>query len=128
MAHTIFIAFFFVASIAIGQTDCEKFRVGKFQNVEEGVVKSSIERNDSIQSEKFGDREIKLKISWLDDCSYQLSLIEGNEAFWSSRPKDMPTPDMIVRIVSVDGNAYMQEARLITEEEFKYKSRIEKIE
>jgi hypothetical protein len=128
MIQKLFIALFFITSIAVGQSDCDKFKVGKFQNVEEGVVKSSIVRNDSIQVEKFGDREIKLRINWLDDCSYQLSLLEGNEAFWKSRPKDMPTPDMVVRIVSVDGDAYLQEARLVTEEEFKYKSRIEKIE
>ncbi len=128
MRNLSFILFLMFTSAMVGQTDCSKFKTGKFQNVEDGVVKSRIERTDSLQYEKFGDREITLKVTWLNDCSYQLSLLEGNDAFWKSRPKDMPTPDMIVRIVQVDGDAYMQEARLINEDEFKYKSRIEKIE
>ena len=128
MRNLSYILFLMFTSAVFGQTDCAKFKTGKFQNVEDGVIKSRIERTDSLQYEKFGDREIKLKVTWLNDCSYQLSLLEANEAFWKSRPKDMPTPDMIVSIVKVEGDAYMQEARLITEEEFKFKSRIEKIE
>ena len=128
MRIQLFTILLLLSASVFAQVDCEKFKVGKFQNIEDGEVKSTIERNDSIQVERFGNKEIKLEITWINDCSYQLHLLDGNEAFWESRPKDMATPDLIVRIIETDGNAYLQEARLVTEEEYKYKSRIEKIE
>jgi hypothetical protein len=109
------------------QTDCKKFKIGKFQNKENGIVKSVIERNDSIQREHFADKEIELKINWIDDCTYKLKLIWGNDAFWNGRPKDMTTPDLIVHITQVNGNEYLQEAKSIGDE-FIYKSNLTKIE
>lgn len=63
------------------QDNCENFKTGKFQNVENGIIKAEIERNDSIQTETYGQKEVKLKIEWIDDCSYRLIFLEGNSAF-----------------------------------------------
>jgi hypothetical protein len=109
------------------QTECEKFKIGKFQNIENGVVKSTIERSESIQTERHGRLEVKLKIEWIDDCSYRLKFIDGNEAFWNSRPKDMATPDLIVRITHVNGNSYLQESNSEDDSDFIYRSKMEKI-
>jgi hypothetical protein len=109
------------------QTDCKKFKIGKFQNIENGIVKSVIERNDSIQHESNGNKELKLKIDWIDDCTYKLKLIWGNDAFWNGRPKNMSTPDVVVHITSINGNNYLQEAKS-PGDDFIYKSSLIKIE
>ena len=54
--------------------------------------------------------------------------MEGNEAFWSSRPKDAPTPDLIVRITNINGNKYRQESKFDGDNDFVDKSEITKIE
>jgi hypothetical protein len=129
MKNLIFIIIvLFVNSVALSQSDCKKFRTGKFQNIENGIAKSKIERNDSIQIEEYGIKKIKLKIEWIDDCSYRLVFIEGNNEWWGSRGRDRPTPDLIVRITNIDKNNYLQEAKFVDDEEFKYKSNIVKIE
>ena len=118
----------FVGTQSYTQMKCEHFKTGKFQNIEEGILKASIERNDSIQIEKHGNKIIKLKIDWLDACTYRLKFIEGNQAFWNDRPENMPTEDLIVRITEIHGNSYTQESKFENDEEFVYKSAIEKID
>jgi len=118
----------FFSSFGFAQSDCELFKTGKFQCIENGVIKTTFERDDSIQIEKSGDKIIKLKIEWLNDCTYLLIFLEGNDAWWDARGRDRPTQDLIVKIISVDGNSYSQEAKFVNEDEFKYKSIIRKIE
>jgi len=110
------------------QEKCENFKTGKFQNLENGIVKADIERNDSIQTEKYGSKEIKLKIKWIDDCSYRLIFLEGNAAFWDSRPKDMPTYDLIVKIIATDENSYVQESKFDIDDDTIYRSKIIKVD
>jgi hypothetical protein len=117
-----------MATIAYSQDNCQHFKTGQFQNVENDIVKAEIQRNDTIQTEKYGEIEVKLKIEWIDDCSYRLKFIEGNDAFWNSRPKDMPTHDLIVKITQTNENSYLQESKFDIEENFIYKSTIIKIE
>ncbi|TLX72610.1 hypothetical protein E9993_17390 [Labilibacter sediminis] len=117
-----------ITGIAFSQSGCEKFKTGKFHNVENGSVKSKIERNDSIQIEQHGNIFVKLKIEWMDECSYRLIFIEGNEAWRKSKLGDRSTPDLIVRITDVRENSYLQEAKFADDMEFKYKSTIVKIE
>lgn len=113
---------------AFSQPKCAGFRVGKFQNIEEGIVKTKIVRNDTIQLEYYGDKEIKLRINWIDDCTYRLTFIEGNDAWWESRSRERPTPDLIVRITDTSEDSYSQEAKFEMDKEFKYKSNIQKVE
>ena len=61
MRKLITILFTLFVTITYSQENCEKFKTGKFQNVENGIVKAEIQRNDSIQVEKHGQKEIKLK-------------------------------------------------------------------
>ncbi|TMM58292.1 hypothetical protein FEE95_02360 [Maribacter algarum] len=126
-------AFFYILLVlgltsAYSQENCKNFRTGKFQNIENGILKAEIQRNDTIQTEKYGQKEVKLKIEWINDCSYLLKFLEGNTAFWNSRPKNKPTPDLIVRITGTEGNSYLQESKFDIEDAFIYKSKITKIE
>ncbi|MDX2361977.1 MAG: hypothetical protein QNK23_14300 [Crocinitomicaceae bacterium] len=114
-------------SFAFSQSDCHEFRIGKYHNIKNETVTSVIERNDSIQTERYGDKFIKLKIQWIDDCSYRLIFLEGNDEWWESRGRDRPTPDLIVRITNIEGETYLQEAKFEGDDEFKYKSRIVKV-
>lgn len=127
MKLKILILLFAMSFTTYAQENCKKFRTGKFQNIEKGIVKSTIERNDSIQREYFADKEIKLEITWIDECTYKLKLVWGNDAFWNRRPKDMPTPDLIVQITKTNGNEYEQESKS-EGEDFIYKSTLTKIE
>lgn len=117
---------FFSSTYAQGK--CRDFKTGKFQNIENDIVKSEIQRTESFQMEKHGEIEVKLKIEWINECRYRLIFIEGNEAFWKSRPKDMPTPDMIVKMTVIDESSYLQESKFVIEEDFNYKSIIFKID
>ena len=109
------------------QSSCGDFAVGKFQNVESGVIRSSIERNDSIQIEEYGAQKIKLRIEWIDSCAYRLIFLEGNDAWWASRGRDRPTPDLIVKITEIQGNSYWQLSKFVDDKVFGFRSRIEKI-
>lgn len=128
MRKLFFTLFTFMVTMAYSQENCKNFKTGKFQNVDNGIVKAKIQRNDSIQTESYGLKEIELRIEWIDDCSYRLIFLEGNAAFWSSRPKDMPTHDLIVRITQTDGNSYLQESKFDIDDDTIYKSKITKIE
>ena len=128
MKVVLFLILIGFSSQSFAQNDCEHFRVGKFQNIEDGVLRATIVRNDSIQVERYGNKMIKLQITWLDDCSYQLTFLEGNQAFWDARPPNMPTEDLIVRITKIHGNSYTQESKFANQEDFTYISEIEKIE
>ena len=117
-----------IVTMTYSQEKCKNFKTGKFQNIENGIIKGEIQRNDTIQTEKYKEKEIKLKIEWIDDCSYRLKFLEGNAAFWNSRPRNMSTPDLIVRITQTDGNSYLQESKSDSDDDFIYKSKIIKIE
>ena len=69
-----------------------------------------------------------MKIKWIDECSYRLIFLEGNDAWWESSERDRPTPDLIVKITNINEKSYQQEAKFVDDDEFKYKSNIEKIE
>lgn len=105
------ITFSFIGFISIAQTKCADFKTGKFQIMKDGETTTLIERNETTQVERAGKVEVRLKITWIDDCTYRLSFVHGNEAFWSIRPKDMPTPDVIVSITKTSEKGYSQESR-----------------
>jgi hypothetical protein len=117
-----------ITGIAFSQSECEKFATGKFQNIENGELKAKFERNDSIQTEQYGEKIIKLKIEWLDECSYRLTFLEGNDAYWESNLRHISNPDLIVKITSVKENSFLQESKFVGDDEFIYKSTIVKIE
>jgi len=118
---------FTVCNLLYSQKDCHRFKTGNFQNIENGIIKAKIQRNDSVQIEQYGDKQITLKVMWINDCSYRLKFLEGNEAFWKSRPKDKPTPDLIVSVTNIDGNTYTQKSVFDIKDDFVYTSKITKI-
>jgi hypothetical protein len=103
---------FIVALLTVScfSQDCKKFRVGKFQNMKDGVSQSAIIRNDSIQIERMGDVEVSLKVEWINDCTYKLKFFKGNEAFWKYWPKGKPLLDLTVKIIETNGDSYTQES------------------
>lgn len=121
---------FFVACVTSysQSTACDKFRTGIFQNIEDGMVRSIVERTNEFQHEEYGDKRIKLRIQWIDECSYRLIFIEGNEAWNKSRGENTPTPDLIVRITEIAGDSYLQEAKFVDHKDFQYKSSMVKVQ
>ncbi len=117
-----------ISSLIFGQPPCEKFRTGKFQNIENGILKSTFQRNDSIQIEEYNGKKVKLKIEWESDCLYRLSFLEGNENWQGTKLRNRKTPDLIVRITQVNENSYVQEAKFEGDLKYEYSSTIEKLD
>lgn len=69
-------AFFFLTSCASRkQSECEKFRTGRFEirsELDNSIT--TIERNDSIQTETSNTtgHMVKARIKWTGDCGYEL--------------------------------------------------------
>ncbi len=124
-----FLTVLFIGTLYSQNSECENFKIGEFQNIEKGIVKAEIKRTEKFQFERFDDIEIKLKIVWINDCSYRLIFIEGNDSWWESKEKDSSssTPDLIVRITNISGDSYLQESKFVDDDEFKYKSKVLKI-
>jgi hypothetical protein len=61
---------------------CGRFKTGRFESHALGMI-FKISRNDTIQTEiipAFGDTT-KISVKWLDDCHYQLQMLESNVAY-----------------------------------------------
>ena len=123
MKTILVIAFSLISFTTIAQTSCTDFKTGKFQIIEKGRPTTLIERNESFQIEHVGKIEVKLKITWIDDCTYKLSFVNGNEAFWETRPKDTPGEEVIVSIIKTNEKGYLQESR-VEGYEYVYRSEI----
>ncbi len=105
--------------------DCVKFKTGKFVLKDPVAGTSYISRNDHFQIEtaEGGKKTIKLKIKWLDDCTYVLTP--------TGKSNDLPPgfpPDAIltVHIIQTTGNTYTIRATL-NFAEGEYVHEIEKI-
>ncbi len=120
--------FFWTMGNAFSQSDCTKFKTGIFHNIDNGTITTKIERTDSTQIEYHGEKIIKLMVKWIDECSYRLTFLEGNDAWWESRGRNFPTPDLIVRITNINGNFYQAVGKFADNDEFEFTSKIEKIE
>ncbi len=42
-----------ICGLSYSQENCDKFKTGEFQNIENGILKAKIQRNDSIQTEQY---------------------------------------------------------------------------
>ncbi len=115
-----------ISSSLFGQSDCEKFKTGKFKNIENGILKSTIQRNDSIQIEEYAGKKVRPRIIWESDCSYRLSFLSANDNWQKTKPKNELTADLLVRITEVNENTYVQEAKFEGDLEYEYTSTIEK--
>lgn len=108
----IFLLFTSVAAYGKGEdatANCKQFRTGKFYLDDSASGRTIIERNDSVQveiNESLGAK-LRLRITWINDCTYTLSLI-GMEG-----PKDdsddWPPGLVLTSVISnSDGNSYTQ--------------------
>jgi tetratricopeptide (TPR) repeat protein len=87
--------------------DCSDIKTGKFKHLSEEYGETIIERTIEYQIEesiKYGDK-IKLKITWIDDCTYQLQPVED-----LSNPENNEIPTMILTstITEITKNGYIQ--------------------
>lgn len=91
--------------------DCSRARVGRFIDKSGGET-TMITRTASEQQEHNADGmgEMRLRLRWLDDCTYQLfdrTIINGPEPSFPASPQDTIT----VRIISLDDEGFTYEAR-----------------
>ncbi len=102
----------FIGFVCLGcsaQSDCEKFKNGKFKldDLKLGF-ESIIERNDSIQVERnlTMNTVSKFKITWKNSCEYSLDIISGNDELVNA----FKGKTLNVKIISTHANEYTFEA------------------
>jgi tetratricopeptide (TPR) repeat protein len=86
--------------------DCSVFRSGKFKLVDDLTGETIIERENDIQIEtntKLGYK-LKLKLTWLDSCTYELIPIED----MLNPEGELPKLTLKCTITSVNENGYTQ--------------------
>ena len=98
------------------ECDCEKFRNGKFKLVDIHTGTTIITRNENIQIEENAEVgvKIKLKVNWLDKCTYTLELVEylsGED--WMPNNEDMA---IIVNIIYTGHDSYIQTSSIANSE------------
>lgn len=108
--------------------DCSKFKTGYFQNIDSKDGNTFIKRTKKYQYETdvATGVKIKLKVVWLNECTYKLTLIKGN-AKWKKEKQIPNNPDLIVKITSVGDDYYTQVAHFVGIEDFTYTSRIKRV-
>jgi len=87
--------------------DCSSVKVGKFKTEDEVSGLTEIERNTEFQIEenKEHNYKLKFKVTWLDNCTYQLKPIEDLR---NPGNKDLPKMTLTCKIVEITENGYMQ--------------------
>ena len=88
--------------------DCEKFKNGKFELIDEEYGNAIIERKGKKQTEFMENTglKIQLKVEWLDACTYTLELDNVLE-----NPNSLPLPEemiLTVKIIETKANGYIQ--------------------
>lgn len=108
-SNVIAMLFLLVSCSANRSTDCSRAKEGRFIDVS-GGGRSEILRTASEQIEKsVGQGEMRLRIRWVDKCTYQLfdrRMISGAEPSFPKNPADTIT----VRILSSDEEGFTYEA------------------
>jgi hypothetical protein len=92
--------------------DCLKFRNGKFSISDPFIGSTFIERDGDTQLEFNENRShgVRLKVEWIDDCTYGLQPIEFLKgSTWSP---DTTGVRMTVRIIKTLDNSYIQNSEI----------------
>ncbi|MDC9722948.1 MAG: hypothetical protein PSN34_09290 [Urechidicola sp.] len=87
--------------------DCASIKIGKFKIEDEISGLTEIERYSNFQIEenkKYGYK-LKLQITWLDNCTYQLKPIEG---LLNPENKNLPKMVLTCKIIAITENGYIQ--------------------
>ena len=88
---------------------CVDFKTGYFQNIDSRDSSNFIKRTKDYQyeHEKSSGVKLKLKVTWIDECTYRLTLIKGNSK-WNKAAQVKDNPDLIVEIVQTGPDYYIQ--------------------
>ncbi|NND63663.1 MAG: hypothetical protein HKN48_10795 [Flavobacteriaceae bacterium] len=83
MKTILFLIFFVVltTSVLSQEHDCDYFKTGQFRISDKEIgYEGMIERDDNFQTEytKGTGFISKYKVNWIDDCNYELLLVESN--------------------------------------------------
>ncbi len=86
---------------------CSNVKTGKFKISDEIVGETIIERTDQFQIEenKKHGYKIKLKVTWINDCTYQLEVVED---LLNTENKDLPALILTCTITEITENGYIQ--------------------
>ena len=90
--------------------------------MENGEIATVIERTKKYQFEEHGPVKIKLEVKWIDECTYKLIFVDGNDAWWKIASQQEAQRDLIVTIVETGQDSYKQESRFVDDPSFVYKS------
>ncbi len=82
MRYLILLHFLLSAIVSSAQTkDCKRFKNGTFRiDDPETGTSTIITRKGAVQHERMGDSEARLKVVWLNDCTYTLELMTGKKS------------------------------------------------
>lgn len=87
--------------------DCSSVKTGNFKSSDKLVGETIIERTPDFQIEentKHGYK-LKLKVTWIDDCTYQLEPVED---LLNPENKDLPTMILTCTITEITDKGYVQ--------------------
>jgi len=87
--------------------DCSSVHTGKFKTVDDRLPGTIIDRNEEFQMEE-SERDgfkIKLRVTWIDDCTYQLVPVQGQEIVVDEENTPMI---LTCRITEITDDGYIQ--------------------
>ncbi|KAB1160340.1 MULTISPECIES: hypothetical protein [Tenacibaculum] len=103
---------FFITSIAYSQSNikdlnCSLFKVGNFKIVDDLSGITNIKRTSKYQIEenKKHNYKIKLVVTWINDCTYQLKPVED---LLNPQNKNLPEMILTCKIIKKTKNGYLQ--------------------
>lgn len=94
---------------AVAQVRCQDFHTGKFRIEYNGSV-TYIERDKNFQTEVSGRDKLKLKITWLDSCTYRMQPVSMSKSLKKKLSKEQQRSVIITRITGVSDRYYVQES------------------
>lgn len=114
MRYLILFPFLLIALLSSAQTkDCQRFRNGTFRiDDPETGTSTIITRKGAVQRERMGDSEARLKVVWLNDCTYTLELMTGKKSDKKNMKASGFDPTMVVKVEILETAAdyYVQRA------------------
>jgi len=108
---------------------CINFKTGRFETYVNDKFSSKVVRSKKFQKEytpKTGVK-VKLKVEWIDDCTYKLTFVKANKKFYKNRNGKKVFPELIVRIIDGNETEYIFVSSFIGVKDFIHKAKAIKI-